>query len=498
MDRKAEFATRRLLAVDADSDFCDALAALGERLGFAVTAVASGAEALAVLRRHRADLIALDLVLPDMDGLELLRQLRGITAQIPILVFSGRGPARDIAAAMRCGATDFLRKPFEAEELGVAVHKALETRALATEVEALRGHAQLEAELSMVCGDEPAMAKVRALLDQVADTNLTVLLRGESGTGKELIARALHLQSSRRGEPFVRLNCAALPSELLESELFGFERGAFTGAERRKLGKFEFADRGTIFLDEISEMPLSLQPKLLQVLQDGEFSPLGGVGDVRVDTRVVAATNVHLEAAVAEGRFRRDLFYRLNVITIRLPPLRERRAAIPLLAEHFRRRYSREYKRELPPLSEGALARLREYAWPGNIRELENLIKRAVVLGGEEALFPGDGVANAGYGGGEGQADRESGVDAGLGPRTRGPSGSGELDLTPLRSQLARGEAVDLKEEVRRAVRVAERRVIQRVLEGVRWNRKEAAKRLDVSYKALLYKMRDSGLSEGT
>jgi two-component system response regulator AtoC len=230
------------------------------------------------------------------------------------------------------------------------------------------------------------MKEVREIIEQVADTDITVLVRGESGTGKELVARALHRLSGRADRPFVKVNCAALPSELLESELFGFEKGAFTGAQRRKLGKFEYANHGTIFLDEISEMHPALQAKLLQVLQDGEFSRLGGESDVRVDTRVIAATNRNLEAAVADGSFREDLFYRLNVVTVHLPPLRDRKDAIPLLVEHFLSLYNRQYGKDLKQLSPRTLEVFDGYQWPGNVRELENLVKRMVVLGTEQAV----------------------------------------------------------------------------------------------------------------
>ncbi len=432
--------------------------------------------AIGRLGELRPDLITLDLVLPGLDGIGTLRQLQRRAPEVPVLMLSGHGKARSIVEAMQGGAADFLRKPFEPEELELAIARAFESSALEREVSDLRGRVEAESQLEMICGDDPQMRELRATIDQVADTDITVLIRGESGTGKELVAQALHRSSHRRSEPFVKLNCAALPSELLESELFGFEKGAFTGAQRKKLGKFEFANHGTIFLDEISEMPPPLQAKLLQVLQDGEFSPLGGRGDVRVDTRVVAATNRNLEVAVEEGRFRQDLFYRLNVVTIAIPPLRERLGAIPLLAEHFRVRYNAEYARELREFSPAVTMLLERYAWPGNVRELENLVKRAVVLGSEEAIR--DELSKRV---GSGEAGSEAGS---------------ALDLRGVQSEVSQGRAVDLKSVAKRVAQVAERRVIERVLERTRWNRKEAAKRLQVSYKALLYKMKESGLSE--
>jgi two-component system response regulator AtoC len=321
------------------------------------------------------------------------------------------------------------------------------------------------------------MKEVRDIIEQVADTDITVLVRGESGTGKELVARTLFQLSGRRDQPFVKVNCAALPSELLESELFGFEKGAFTGAQKRKLGKFEFANHGTIFLDEISEMHPNLQAKLLQVLQDGEFSRLGGESDVRVDTRIIAATNRNLEEAVADGSFREDLYYRLNVVTIQLPPLRDRKDAVPLLVDHFLQKNNEQYNKRVRQLSPQTMGVFMQYHWPGNVRELENMVRRMVVLANEQAVL--DEIAARGVG--EKSPER----------------GSDPLDLETLGADFASGGMIDLKAVSRRAAQVAEKRVIERVLQHTRWNRKEAAERLQISYKALLYKMKENGLSEG-
>ena len=332
----------------------------------------------------------------------------------------------------------------------------------------------LHAEMLLLCGDNRKMIAVREIIEQVADTDITVLIRGESGTGKEVVARTVFQLSGRRDRPFVKVNCAALPSELLESELFGFEKGAFTGAQKRKLGKFEFANHGTIFLDEISEMHPSLQAKLLQVLQDGEFSRLGGEADVKVDTRIIAATNRNLEEAVKEGTFREDLFYRLNVVTVQLPPLRERKDAIPLLVDFFLQKYNEQYRKNLSPLSPETLASLMAYHWPGNVRELENMMKRMVVLGNERVVV------------------QELAMKEAPPPR---PEASG-VDLDALGPDLVNGKGIDLKAISKRAAQVAEKRVIERVLQQTRWNRKEAAERLQISYKALLYKMKEAGLGE--
>ncbi len=464
----------RVLVIDDDPGLRDYLQALVSRQGYQVFAVADGEQALGRLDEIRPDLVTLDVVLPGMGGLETLRELKQRLPAVPVVMLSGHGQARTIVEAMRLGASDFLRKPFEVEELEISFEKALEKRALRLEVEELRGRARTETEMLLLCGDNRKMIAVREIIEQVADTDITVLIRGESGTGKEVVARTLFQLSGRRDRPFVKVNCAALPSELLESELFGFEKGAFTGAQKRKLGKFEFANHGTIFLDEISEMHPSLQAKLLQVLQDGEFSRLGGESDVRVDTRILAATNRNLEAAVKEGTFREDLLYRLNVVTIQIPPLRERIDAIPLLVDFFLQKYSEQYRKTLAPLSQETLTSLTRYHWPGNIRELENMVKRMVVLGNERMVV------------------QELAQKAAPGPS----GGAPELDLDALGAEIVNGKGIDLKAISKRAAQVAEKRVIERVLQQTRWNRKEAAERLQISYKAMLYKMKEAGLSE--
>jgi two-component system, NtrC family, response regulator AtoC len=333
------------------------------------------------------------------------------------------------------------------------------------------------------------MREVRRLIDRVADTDVTVLIRGESGTGKELVARAIHAASPRRDRAYVKVNCAALPSELLESELFGFERGAFTGAVQHKPGKFEFAHHGTMFLDEISEMHLMLQPKLLQVLQEGEFSRLGGRQDVRVDARVIAATNRDLEQAVADGQFREDLFFRLNVVCITVPPLRQRRDEIPILTDLFLRRYSERYNRPRITPAAATLRLFDEYGWPGNVRELENLVKRMVILGADEPIRQELAEAIA-------ERTRATGPIPVLQAAQAASPPAGPAPVAP---QAARpvAPAVEapvgsLKDIARRAAREAERGLILRTLQQTRWNRREAAELLGISYKALLYKIKEA------
>jgi two-component system response regulator AtoC len=346
-------------------------------------------------------------------------------------------------------------------------------------------------------GRNEKMKEVHELIERVADTDVTVLVRGESGTGKELVARAIHAASPRRERMFVKVNCAALPSELLESELFGFERGAFTGALQHKPGKFEFANQGTMFLDEISEMHLPLQSKLLQVLQDGEFSRLGGLEDVRVDVRVVAATNRDLDQAVANGEFREDLFFRLNVVCITLPPLRQRRDEIPALTDLFLDQYSEHYNKPRLSFAADTMRLLSEHDWPGNVRELENIVKRMVILGTDESVRRELAEAIAG------RMAAPSPIPAlqTPAPMTAPAPAAAKSPLAapavPAGAWPARGDngattIGSLKDIARHAAREAEREMIFRTLQRTRWNRREAAELLGISYKALLYKIKEA------
>jgi two-component system response regulator AtoC len=470
---------RKLLVVDDDPMVRELLCSVAVRMGYRADVADSGESAIEVFRRARPDLVTLDVVLPGIDGLETLKALKEIDAQVPVVMLSGHGQARTIVDAVRAGAADFLRKPFEPEELELAFDKALEKKRLEREVAFLRSQAHdpmLGESGLFLFGDNRKMREIQEVIEHVADTDITVLIRGESGTGKELVARTLFQRSRRRNGPFIKVNCAALPSELLESELFGFEKGAFTGAQRRKLGRFEAANSGTIFLDEISEMHPNLQAKLLQVLQDGRFSRLGGEGDVRVDSRVIAATNRNLEAAVREGSFREDLFYRLNVVTVQIPPLRERRDEIVLLLEHFLRRYATEYGRAYQAPTQELVDAFQRFHWPGNVRELENLVKRMIVLGTEAPVLQE--------------------IEARI-AQTPPPRNGAEREAPELERYL-RGEiqSLDLKRIGRQAAAIAEKRVIEKVLQRTRWNRKEAAEILQISYKALLYKMKEAGLAD--
>jgi two-component system, NtrC family, response regulator AtoC len=351
---------------------------------------------------------------------------------------------------------------------------------------------------SELLGSSNQMREVRDLIDRVADTDVTVLVRGESGTGKELVARAVHEASTRRERNFVKVNCAALPSELLESELFGFERGAFTGAIQQKPGKFEFAHHGTMFLDEISEMGLGLQSKLLQVLQDGEFARLGGRQDVKVDVRVVAATNRDLESAVSEGQFREDLYFRLNVVCITLPPLRQRRDEIPRLTQFFLAHYSQHYNKPAIAMATDTLRLFAEYEWPGNVRELENLIKRMVILGTDTAIRRevADAIAQRTARVGPIPVIEQAAAMP-LPPVAQTPAAPPvpAAAVSPAAPPVPCGS---LKDIGRTAAREAERELIYRTLQQTRWNRREAAEILGISYKALLYKIKEAELDKAS
>jgi len=482
-------ASPRLLVVDDDPAARDWLGAFADRLGYEVELAPTGEAALEAFRRRPSDIVTLDVLLPGMNGLDTLKALRDLDGGVPIIMLSGHGQTRTIVDAVRQGATDFLRKPFEPEELELAFEKALTRKRLERERALLRDEASADdllpidgRDIDTPGGGRPRnrsaaddarvfeggekMKAVLTVVEHVADTDITVLIRGESGTGKELVAQAIHARSNRYRAP-----------ELLESELFGYEKGAFTGAQRRKLGKFELANCGTIFLDEISEMHPNLQAKLLQVLQDGQFSRLGGEFDLQVDTRIIAATNRDLEASVRDGSFREDLFYRLNVVTIRIPPLRERPDELAGLTDYFLCLYAQEYRKEHRKASNELRKTFATYRWPGNVRELENLVKRMVVLGSEAAVLQDLAARSAKL------SVREPSI---------GSSAVSELE----RFLKGETEQVSLKKIGREAAQAAEHRLIERVLQRTRWNRREAAEILQISYKALLYKMKDAGLAD--
>ena len=459
----------RLLVVDDAEGIRSYLASLLELRGYQVDTAEDGRRAIALIEGGAApDAVILDVMMPGIDGIETLRRIREIDAALPVVMLSVIGQASTIVGAMQLGAVDYLNKPFQEAELEAVLEKCIERRGLERKRAALR--AAVGDPISGSVWKSEAMQRIRSVIDQISETDVTVLIQGESGVGKEIVARAVHARSARKNGPFVKVNCAALPEDLLESELFGYEKGAFTGANGRKQGRFEVANRGAIFLDEIGEMSPALQAKMLQVLQDAVFTRLGGNQEIRVDVQIISATNRPLIEMVEQKLFREDLYFRLNVVNILIPPLRERREEISELAHTFLRRYSIQYdKPEHEPSP--ALARAFErYAFPGNVRELENMIKRIVVLESEDAIL-------------EEIARREAG-DA----RAR-------TGLQTLLEEIEETAGdVPLREVGRRVAQQAEREAIERVLRHTGWNRKQAAKLLNVSYKTLLQKIRDCGL----
>src|SRR4051812_45422870 len=472
----------RVLVVDDDPAMAKFLVNHLLRKNFDVSSAATGEEAIRMFRVYDPALVLLDVNTAGLSGIETLERLKQIKPDVSVIMLSNQQDADFIFKASKLGADDYIGKPFEPKDLDQRMAKVLERERQTHEVSQLRDQVRRQSDFSMLFGTSPKMEEVKMTVEQVADTNVTVLIRGESGAGKEVVARMVYGNSTRRDKPFVKVNCAAIPSELLESELFGYEPGAFTGANRQKLGKFEQANYGTIFLDEISEMHPALQAKLLHVLQDGEFARLGGKRDIAVDVRVLAATNKPLERAVEEGTFREDLFYRLNVVTIHIPPLRERQEEIPVFLEFFLRKYSEYYGKQPPAFSDYAVSRMMEYAWPGNIRELENLVKRYVIVGNEAQIIR--------------ELSTHKPIVTSLAAGSRDSNGRivslSQPTVESAFQSTANGplEMPSLLEIGRRAAMQAEREAIERVLAQTRWNRRQAAKILRVSYKALLNKLK--------
>jgi two-component system NtrC family response regulator len=374
----------RILIVDDEKNYLVVLSALLGGEGHQVITAPSGGRATALIEEDEPDLVITDMRMPGMTGLELIQKVKPGHPDMPILVMTAYGTVENAVEAMKAGANDYISKPFENQELLLTVQRALKMRRLLTQNRLLREELTGEKGFSQIIGHSKALKHVFDLVDKVAATKATVLLTGESGTGKELIARAIHSRSPRSEEAFVPVNCMALTETLLESELFGHEKGSFTGAVARRKGRFELADSGTLFLDEVGEIALSLQVKLLRVLQERTFERVGGSQPISVDVRIVAATNKDLGEAVKHNDFREDLFYRLNVVQIDLPPLRQRKEDLPELVAHFVKKYAAETGRPAPRVSPGAMERIYDHTWPGNIRELENALERAVILAGSE------------------------------------------------------------------------------------------------------------------
>jgi two-component system response regulator HydG len=386
----------KLLVADDDPGLRESLERTLTREGYHVVLASDGRAALERVQTGDFDVIVTDLKMPGLTGLELLRAAKAIAPDVDVILLTAFGTVEEAVKAMKDGAYDFLTKPFRREQLLKLVSKALERRALIRQNRALQQQLEDLRGKGQMIGVSPVFRRVITLVEQIADSSATVLIQGESGTGKELMARAIHEGSRRRQGPFIAVNCAALTETLLESELFGYEKGAFTGAAGRKEGRFELADGGTLFLDEVADLSPITQPKILRVLQEGEFERLGAIRTIKVDVRIVTATNQDLVQMVREKRFREDLYYRLNVITITVPPLRERPEDIPLLAEHFLRVYAAKNNRKLEGFTLEAMRRLESYAWPGNVRQLENVIERTVVLARDRRIDADDLPAEIG------------------------------------------------------------------------------------------------------
>jgi two-component system response regulator AtoC len=454
--------TSKILLVDDEPGMVRYIRTLLEVDDYKVETASTGEEALERVQKGlEPDLVLLDLLMPGIDGLQTLEQLRQLRPGIKIVMLSCVSDTRKVVQAIRLGAHDYLTKPFQKAELDAVIDQCLGTN-----------QQNYVGDVEELCDDvffvaaSPVMRKIRSQAALVANVDIPVLLLGESGTGKEVVARLIHKLSPRAHRTFLKVNCAAVPADLLESELFGYEAGAFTGATHPKPGKFEMCNKGTILLDEIGEMPPGLQAKLLHVLQDQQFSRLGSRSVIKVDVRILAATNINIPEALANKRLREDLYYRLNAFTLQIPPLRERKEEIPILLKHFMSRMSEEYARAPLPLSQMMLQACLEHTWPGNLRELNNFIKRYLVLG-DEALAITE-----------------------LQPRNDGSGAHFDPARHPAES------SGGLKSLARTAKDEAEAEAITKALEETNWNRKQAAALLQISYKALLYKIRQYGIAQ--
>ncbi len=463
---------KQVLIVDDEPNLRKILSAQLSRDGYDVMTAEDGEQGLALLRENHIDMVITDLKMPKVDGMQLLREALSEMPDLPIVMITAHGTVDTAVEALKLGAFDYLTKPFDKDEVRQIVAKALRTKELAGE-EATEAKGAVGARFGII-GSSPGIAELYAVLERVADTPTTVLITGESGTGKELVARALHDHSSRKTRPFIKVNCAAIPKELIESELFGYERGAFTGAVTSKPGRFELANGGTLFLDEIGEVPVEMQVKLLRALQESEFERVGGIKTIRVDVRLVTATNRDLKKLIAAGSFREDLFYRLNVVPIRLPALRERGSDIPALVDHFLAKFNERLKKHVTGVEPEAMEILSAHSWPGNIRELENVIERAV-------LFCDGGKLKAG--------DLPQEVRGGATSTPPPVSASGSIAPLP-----AEG---GLKEHVKYAMSRLERELVGRALEQTKGNVTHAARLLKISRKGLQLKMKELGLREG-
>jgi len=504
--------SKRVLVADDESNMRRVLEAILRREGYDVVTAANGLDAVSEMNRDIRTMIT-DLKMPGLDGMGLLRRLQQDYPEVPVVMITAHGSVESAVEAVKLGAFDYLEKPFEQEQIRQIVAKAMKTHELARrdarpETPTVRGRFHL-------IGEAPAIRQIFAVVEKVADTPSTVLITGESGTGKELVARALHENSSRHKGPFIKINCAAIPRTLMESELFGYEKGAFTGAVGAKPGRFELAHGGTLFLDEIGEIPTEMQVKLLRVLQESEFERVGGIKTIKVDVRLVTATNRDLTREIAEETFREDLFYRLNVVPIHIPPLRDRREDIPLLVEHFISKFNERLKKQITRISDEAVARLTAYNWPGNIRELENMMERTMLFCEGPEIHARDlppemvpvtsdvtptaavaaasgGLAAAAAAARPGQVPEADEDDSGVGLA----ASTGPTTLTSIPAASSSAAAGSLKEAVRAETERVERELIVRALEETSGNVTQAARKLKISRKSLQTKMKEFGLRD--
>ena len=446
-----------ILIVEDEVNIRSALVTMLEKLGHQVQGAGTAEEALVLLEHTKADLVITDLRMPGLGGMEFLRRMKEQAPATEAIVMTAFGSIDTAVEAMRLGAYDYLPKPIDRDRFHIVVAKALERRALAQENKQLRERLETRTRFAQLAGESEPMQRVYSLVDMVADSAVTVLLTGESGTGKELVARAIHDRSARADGPFVTMNCGALPENLFESELFGYEKGAFTGAMTTKAGRFELAHSGTLLLDEVGELSLKSQVDFLRVLETKEFRRLGGTKVITVDARIIAATNRNLEEAVKQGLFREDLYYRLNVVPIRLPPLRERGDDIPLLADRFLREFAAQHHREPKEVSREAMQLLRLYAWPGNIRQLRNLMERLVITVKDAAIHP---------------------------------------EHLPEEIRASKEDARTMVVVLGSSLKDIERETIRRTLAEVTNHREKAAKLLGISLRALQYKIKEYGIRE--
>ena len=463
----ADSTQHAVLVAEDDTNVRRVLVAMLKRAGYGVHPASDGTEAMAILRLHPVDAVISDLRMPNMDGIALLQHIKSTYPELPVIIITAHGTVENAVQALKLGAFDYVTKPFEKDDLKRSVEKAVNTRMLAT-AEVREDAATFRKHL---IGQSAAMQKVFDIIDRVAATPSTALIAGESGTGKELVAKALHLGSNRADKPFIKINCAAIPRDLMESEMFGYEKGAFTGAVSAKPGRFELADGGTLFLDEIGEIPLEMQVKLLRAIQEQEFERVGGIKTIEVDVRLIAATNRDLLEEIQQGRFREDLYYRLNVVPITLPPLRERPDYLPKLVAHFVGKYNERLSRSVSGLTDDALRALTRYAWPGNIRELENVLERTMLFLDADIITLED-----------------------LPPEvTREGTAPAHIPIPAL--HLPAPES-GLKEVVRETTNALEKQYISNALEETGGNVTRAAALLKISRKSLQNKMKEFGLRQ--